>query len=99
MRHKLVHSQKILEGLATEDFDLIAKHSQSVSLLSQESTWNVVQSMEYNQQSNEFRRAADAINAAAKKENLDAATLGYVNLTLQCVHCHKYVRNLGTGGE
>ena len=33
MKAKLVHAEKVLEGLATEDFDLIVKHSQAISLL------------------------------------------------------------------
>ena len=47
MRAKLSHSQKVLEGLTTADFDLIARNSQAMSLLSQESTWNVLQTTEY----------------------------------------------------
>ena len=33
MQRKLEHSGKLLEGLTREDFDLIAKHSQAMSLL------------------------------------------------------------------
>ena len=43
MKAKLQHAQRVLEGLATEDFDLIAKHSQEMSLLSQAATWQVLQ--------------------------------------------------------
>ena len=39
MRAKLTHSQRVLEGLTIEDFDLIAKHAQEMSLLSQAATW------------------------------------------------------------
>lgn len=92
MRLKLQHSQKVLEGLAVEDFDMIAKHAQEISLLSQASTWQVLQTPEYNQQSLEFRRAADAITEAAKKKELEAAALSYVGMTMKCISCHKYVR-------
>jgi hypothetical protein len=94
MQVKLAHSQKVLEGLALEDFDEIAKHSQEMSLLSQSSTWNVLQTPEYLRQSGEFRRTADALTQAAKKKNLDGAALAYVELTLKCVQCHKYVRDV-----
>ena len=96
MRAKLGHSQKILEALTTEDFDQIAKHSQEISLLSQAEAWQVFQTPEYLQQSVEFRRSADALTDAAKKKSLDGAALAYVDMTLKCVNCHKYVRKVKT---
>jgi hypothetical protein len=94
MRAKLLHSQQVLEALTTEDFEAIAKHSQEMSLLSQAATWQVLQTPEYRVRSTEFRRAADALTEAAKKKNLEGAALAYVETTLQCVHCHKYVRRV-----
>jgi hypothetical protein len=94
MRAKLEHSQKVMEGLATENFDLIAKNAQAMSLLSMAEDWQVLETPEYNQHSQEFRRSADAITDAAKKKNLDGAALAYVDTTLKCVNCHKYVRKV-----
>lgn len=94
MRLKLDHSQKVLEGIALEDFAEISKHSQAISLLSQEANWRVLQTPDYLQHSAEFRRAADALTAAANKKNLDGAALAYVDLTMKCVNCHKYVRGV-----
>jgi hypothetical protein len=92
MKAKLSHSQQVLKGLATEDFDLIAKNSQSMSLLCLDEIWMVLQTPEYRERSTEFRRSVDAVTEAAKKKNLEAAALGYVDVTLKCVNCHKYVR-------
>jgi hypothetical protein len=94
MRVKLTHCQKVLEGLTIEDFDEIAKNSQAMSLLSQTSNWQVLQTAEYLQQSQDFRRTADAVTEAAKKKNLDGAALAYVELTMKCINCHKYVRGV-----
>lgn len=94
MRAKLVHSQKILEALALEDFAQMAKHSQDLKLLSQESIWNVLQTEQYVLHSDDFRRRADALTDAAKKKNLDGASLAFVELTLNCVQCHKHVRDV-----
>lgn len=94
MRAKLVHSQKLLEGLTMEDYDEIAKHAQDLSLLSLAANWQVLQTEEYVQQSREFRRAADALREAAKKRNIDGAALAYVDVTMKCVNCHKYVRGV-----
>lgn len=88
MRIKLVHSQKLLEALALEDYEQMVKHAQDLKLLSQESIWNVLQTEQYVQHSTDFRRRADALTAAAKKKNLDGASLAFVELTLNCVQCH-----------
>jgi cytochrome c556 len=98
MKIKLKHSQQVLKGLATEDFDLIAKNSQAMSLLCEDELWQVLQTPEYSARSAEFRRSVDAVTEAARKKNLEAATLGYVDVTLKCVNCHKYVRKVRMAG-
>ena len=92
MRVKLDHSQKTLEGLSKADFDLIAKHSQAISLLCEDEMWMVIQTAEYRERSKEFKRSVDAITNAARKKNLEAATLAYVDTTIKCVSCHNYIR-------
>ena len=92
MKAKLDHSQKVLEGLTMEDFDKIAKHAQEMSLLSQASTWQVLQTPEYHDRSVEFRRSVDGLTEMARKKNLEGAALAYVDVTMKCVSCHKYVR-------
>ena len=92
MQLKLKHSQQVLEGIVMADYDRIAKNAQQLSLLSQASNWQVLQTPDYVQHSSEFRRAADALTDAAKKKNIDGAALAYMEVTMKCVNCHKYVR-------
>lgn len=94
MRAKLVHSQKVLEGLTSDDLEMVAKNAQEMSLLSLASTWQVIETPEYARRSSEFRRAVDDLRKAAREDNLDGATLSFVNVTLKCVECHKYVRSV-----
>ncbi len=93
MHVKLDHAQELIEGLATEDYNALAKHSNALTLLSQETDWSVIQTREYRRLSEEFRRNSDQLTKAAKNRNLDGATLAYVGLTMKCVECHKYVRS------
>ncbi len=92
MQQKLDHSKSILEALAVEDFDKLAKSAQALSLLSLESNWNVLTTDEYIQQSAAFRRACSVIQEAAHEKNVDRAALGFMDLTVRCVECHKYLR-------
>jgi cytochrome c556 len=93
MRAKLQHSQKLIESLAMEDYEAMAKSSQEMSLLTLAESWQVLQTADYLHESMAFRRSADAMTAAAKKKNLDGAALAYVEMTMQCVKCHKLVRH------
>lgn len=92
MQAKLEHSQKLLAALTTEDFEAMAKQSQELSLLTLAEEWSVLHTVEYDQHSREFRRAANALTEAAKKKNLDGAAFAYVDLTMKCVNCHKYLK-------
>jgi hypothetical protein len=92
MRRKLDHSQRVLEGIVLEDFELIAKNAKTLSLLSQAAEWQVLPSAEYKQLGAEFRRNTEALIKAAGDKNLDSAALKYVELTLNCVNCHKHIR-------
>ncbi|MCE9607012.1 MAG: hypothetical protein K8U03_19170 [Planctomycetia bacterium] len=98
MRLKLAHSEKLLEGIALADFPLIEKSAQALSVQSRDEMWQVLQTADYLQHSIEFRRSADRVAAAAKKKNIDAAAFAYVGLTMQCVNCHKHVRDVRTAG-
>jgi hypothetical protein len=93
MRAKLGHSQHVLEGLTMADFDLIARGAQELSLASQDSNWQVLQTVDYARQSGEFRRSCDRLHRAAKEKNLDGAALAWMEVMMHCVQCHKYVRD------
>ena len=93
MRVKLSHSADVLEGLSLADYELIAKGAQELALVSQDASWQVLQTEDYARRSVEFRRACDGLHRAAKEENLDAAVLAWMDVTMKCVQCHRYVRD------
>jgi hypothetical protein len=94
MRRKLEGSQKVLEGLATNDPKLIAKHAEELIEISKEAEWKAIKTARYELHSNDFRRTAETLVQNAKDKNLDGAALTYVELTLSCLRCHKYVREV-----
>ncbi len=95
MKAKLSHAQKVLEGLAKEDFKSIRTNALALSALSQADAWHVHKTPDYVRYSNEFRRHADALAEHAKAKKLEACTLDYVQLTMICVNCHSYTRRIG----
>lgn len=94
MRAKLKHSQEIVEGLSLENFEQIVKNAQQLTLLSHATNWEVFQTEEYVTQSGEFRRATESLRDQAKQKKLEGAVLAYMDVTMKCVNCHKYVRSI-----
>lgn len=94
MRRKLDYSQKVLAGIALDDYNQISKNATELLVLSNKLEWNVLKTPQYDLHSNEFRRSLEGLIKNAEKKNLDAAALAYVDMTLTCVRCHKYVREV-----
>jgi hypothetical protein len=92
MQRKLAHAQKVLEGLALNDFDKIGTNAGDLMQCAQEAGWKLVKTARYDLYSNDFVRHLEGLKKAAKNKNVDAAALAYVEITLTCVKCHQYVR-------
>lgn len=92
MRAKLTASSDVLEGLVTEDFELIGKGAKNLKKLSSAEKWRVSNDAMFRQHSAEFRSSVDSLEKAAEKKQIDAAALAWTNTTLNCIECHRWVR-------
>ena len=100
MQRKLAASQKVLEGIALNDFKTISKQADELIDISKQAEWRVLKTPQHELYSNDFRRVAENLGKSARDKNIDSATLNYVELTLTCVKCHKHVRaTRDTGGD
>lgn len=97
MRPKLMYSQRVLEGLALEDYGLIAENARRLTAMSELADWQVLPGLEYSRYSAEFQRLSNQLSRQSQERNLDAATLTYVQLTMTCVECHRHVRQVNKG--
>jgi hypothetical protein len=97
MRLKLDYSKKVLEGLTLENYETIVKNAQALKALSEAAQWEVptIPNVgEYVAFTSEFQRLTDELVKKARDKNIDGATLAYLRLTMNCVNCHKYVRQV-----
>ena len=94
MKKKLQHAQKVLEGIALNDFATIEQNAEDLIAVSKKAEWKVIKTPQYEVYSNEFRRAAENMIEKAKAKNTDGVALAYVEMTLSCVSCHKHVREV-----
>ncbi|NIP85536.1 MAG: hypothetical protein GTO03_08215 [Planctomycetales bacterium] len=91
MQRKLVSAQNILAGLATENFEAIAKNARLLDELGKQ-RWVQQETPAYRAQHLVFWFANDELIRLAEEKNIDGATLCYVQMTISCVNCHKVLR-------
>jgi cytochrome c556 len=94
MAAKLKHAKLLLEGIALADFKKIQRSAEELIQLSKTAEWRAVQSPRYELYTNEFRRAGEELVQKARAQNIDGVTLHYFEMTLSCVRCHKYLREV-----
>lgn len=94
MAEKLSNSKLLLEGIALGDFNKITRSAENLIQISKTAEWFVYKTPRYEIYSNEFRRAAESIVQKSGAKSLDGVTLAYFELTMSCVRCHQYVREI-----
>jgi hypothetical protein len=94
MQKKLKHAQKLLEALANNDFPALAKNADELIQISKEAEWRAIKTPRYELFSDQFRSHAEELVKHAKDKNIDGVALAYVEMTLSCVKCHKYIREV-----
>ena len=94
MRKKLGASNRILEGLVTEDFELIQKGADELVTISSAEKWRIINDAMYHQHSNQFTRVAKNLQIVAKEKKLDSCAFLWLEATMSCIQCHKFVRSM-----
>lgn len=92
MRSKLFSSQKVLEGLVTEDFAMVQHAASQLKLISEAAHWPRTVDEVYQHHSVAFRNQCDKLVDQAKRHDLGAAHYTYLHMSTTCIDCHNYVR-------
>jgi hypothetical protein len=93
MKKKLQYSEKVLEGLAKADYESIAESAKLMNQLSQIEDFVRGRDEEYRHHLKTFDRVTRELAQQANDEDIDGAALAYMELTLNCVNCHKHLRD------
>jgi len=94
MEQKLNASSMILRGLMVDDMEMVENHADQLLKMSHEEKWRASNDMMYLQHSTQFRHAVDSLREKAGKKSIDGASLAWVNVTMSCIQCHQWVRNM-----
>ena len=94
MRQKLHASNQILEGLCTEDLEMVSDGSDTLMKMSGEEHWRVSNDIMYRRYSTEFMHAVEELQQEAKDNDMNGTSMAWVNVTMKCLKCHEWVRNI-----
>lgn len=96
MHAKMLHSQRVLHGLVTQDFEQIEQGAESLratSLLSPgPHSHDALDSELYEHFRLEFLRLSTKLGEMARDRNLEGAAFTYNCLTANCMACHQYLK-------
>jgi len=93
MKAKTGYAHRLLDAVVLEDFDVIQDQAFRLKAIAETADWHTAESPQFARETQSFIRAADRLFQAAKENNGDAAALAYMNVTLSCVHCHRYLKS------
>lgn len=93
MAKKLHHTHRLITALAVEDFAQLADDARELKLIGEATLAKVSPDLDYVRYCGEFTAVADELARRARDHDLNGSTLSYVRLTINCVECHKHVRD------
>ena len=100
MKKKLDYSQNILAGITAEDFDRIADNARAMKGLGKFEAFVRSRNVAYTRQLQAFEDINDEIIRQADNDNVEGVALAFTQLTVNCVNCHKVLRqHVKSGGE
>jgi hypothetical protein len=92
MERKLHLSQQLLAGITAGDFEKITQTAQTMRSLDKVESFIRGRTPGYRTQLQFFDESLNEIIRQADKDNLEGAALGFTQLTISCVNCHKQLR-------
>jgi hypothetical protein len=97
MKAKAGYAHRLLDAIVMEDFDAVREQSFRLKAVAETADWKVLDTPEYVRESDAFIRATERLVEAARNRSGDSAALAYMDVTLRCVHCHRYLREHAAG--
>jgi hypothetical protein len=91
MKAKAGYAHRLLDAVVLGELETVRDQAFRLKAVAETADWNVMDTPEYIRESEAFLRATDRLLQAAGSKNHEAVALAYVEITLSCVHCHRYV--------
>jgi hypothetical protein len=92
MKAKTGYAHRLLDAVVAQDFDAVREQAFRLKAVAETADWNVLATAEYARESEDFIDATEGLLDSAKARNGDAVALAYMDVTLSCIHCHRYIK-------
>ncbi|MDD5140766.1 MAG: hypothetical protein PHY43_10960 [Verrucomicrobiales bacterium] len=92
MRQKLGYSEKIVEGITLENYDLVISNGYRLMLMTQSNVWVETKDAVYLEKTAHYRGDVVAMVDAARASNTWDVLTAYTKVTADCVDCHQTFR-------
>jgi hypothetical protein len=91
MQEKLLHSQRILAALTTNNYALLQQETLALTRVTQNPTWTELMTSQLRPYTGDFTKALADLTAAANRHDFDTAAASFNAVTAACFACHKHV--------
>ncbi|HLE68600.1 MAG TPA: hypothetical protein VJH87_02870, partial [Vicinamibacteria bacterium] len=91
MKAKAGYAHRLLDAVVLGELETARDQAFRLKAVAGTADWNVMDTPEYVRESEAFIRATDRLLQSAGSKNPEAVALAYMEVTLSCVHCHRYV--------
>ena len=96
MRSKLMYSQLVLEGLTTDNFEMVDQAIENLQMVTEGEMWVAFDDDDdYRKLTQDFKTATSRMAEAAATKNLDATAMRFYQMNTSCIDCHKHIRAQG----
>ncbi|MFI5459758.1 MAG: hypothetical protein ACHRXM_30400 [Isosphaerales bacterium] len=99
MEKKLRYSHRLMTSLAIEDFARLQDDARELKLIGEATLSKVSPNLDYVKYAMEFSSVTEELGRRARNHDLNGATLSFLRLTMNCVDCHKVVRDKNIFGR
>lgn len=89
MWRKLDLAHEVLDAIVLEDFEALEAYAEDLEMMGLAGERFTLDTEAYRTRSAEFRRAARTLLAASRRQDVEAAALANLELTLTCLGCHR----------
>jgi hypothetical protein len=89
---KVKESQKIFKALAMADFKAIDESAEKLKSLNKIENFVRRSTPGYQTQLRNFEFSVNEVRRQANRKNLEGVAMGFHQLTMSCVNCHKQIR-------
>ena len=93
MRQKLGYSEKVVEGITLEDYDLVITNGFRLGYMTRSNVWEKLPDPDYLKKTDLYRSDIGAMVEAAGASNTPAMLKAYAKVNADCVDCHRSFRS------